>query len=368
MSTDPFAPRHAPASTALRERVVDALAEGRLRADVATAADRFAARRSSVLAELDDPDGLRHAARHVRQQVLARLPELLERFADAATRRGAQIYWASTAVEARDYVARIVQAHDAQQVVKSTSAVTAEIELDAALRARGIDVVEADEPVGFARDRLREAYLTADVGITGADMAVAETGSIVLVTDQGNGRLVTSLPRAHVVVLGMERLVANWHQADLLLGLLARSASGQRPSSYTTVVSGPRGRDELNGPDELHIVVVDDGAGVLGHASTFCAACLDACPVEIPLQAMVSSLHRDAADATRRDERTAWRLWAGAWSDARRYDATMRTASWSRLATGLAGRLPVASSWAGDRTLPKPATERFRDRWRKGLV
>ncbi len=100
---------------------------------------------------------------------------------------------------------------------------------------------EPSELVSFARQRLREVFLAADVGITGANIAVAETGSIVLVTNEGNGRLVTALPRVHVVVLGMERLAADWHQADLLLALLARSATGQRLSSYTNVGDGTSG-------------------------------------------------------------------------------------------------------------------------------
>jgi L-lactate dehydrogenase complex protein LldF len=471
----PFEPleRHPLANTTLRERTVTALSDDRLRSNVTRAVDRFATHRSSALAELDDPDGLRRAARGVRQQVLARLPELLEGFADAAMARGAHVYWASTAVEARDYVARVVQAHDAQRVIKSKSMVTEEIELNGALEARGTEVVETDlgewiiqladerpshiiapalhrdryqvqelfkeraaaddtlgsepdELVRFAREQLREAFLTAEVGITGANLAVAETGSIVLVTNEGNGRLVTSLPRAHVVVLGMERLVASWDQADLMLALLARSATGQRLSSYTTIVSGPRGVDELDGPDELHIIVLDNGrsgllagehhemlgcircgaclnacpvyrqvgghaygwvypgpmgavltplladgydaAPELANASTLCGACMDACPVEIPLQDMLLSLRRDRAEHAGRGERTAWRLWATAWSDSWRYSATTRAATWGRLATGLAGRLPVASSWAAGRTVPKPASERFRDRWRKGLV
>ncbi|HEY3142188.1 MAG TPA: LutB/LldF family L-lactate oxidation iron-sulfur protein [Acidimicrobiales bacterium] len=465
--------RHQIVDTSLRSRMASALTDDRLRTNVARAVDRFTEHRSEALAELDDSDGLRHAARAVRQEVLADLPNLLERFADAATARGANLYWASTAVEARDYVARVVRSHDAERVVKSKSMVTEEIELTAALEARGTEVVETDlgewivqlagetpshiiapalhrdryqvqelfkeragassslgnepdELVRFARERLRDVFLNAQVGITGANLAVADTGSIVLVTNEGNGRLVTSLPPVHVVVLGMERLAANWHQADLLLALLARSATGQRLSSYTTILNGPRGLGETDGPRELHIVVLDNGrsrllasehhemlgcircgaclnvcpvyrqvgghaygwvypgpmgsvltpllgdaypnAGELANASTLCGACMDACPVEIPLQDMLLAQRRHNTVDAGRGERTAWRLWAAAWSDSWRYNATTRAATWSRLATGLAGRLPVASAWASGRDIPKPASERFRDRWRKGLV
>jgi L-lactate dehydrogenase complex protein LldF len=274
---------------------------------------------------------------------------------------------------------------------------------------------------------LREQFLGADMGITGANLAVAETGSIVLVTNEGNGRLVTSLPPVHVVVLGMERLTATWDQADLMLALLARSATGQRLSSYTTVVTGPRAAHELDGPEELHIVVLDNGrsrilagdqhemlscircgaclnvcpvyrqtgghaygwvypgpmgsvltpllaadmhpeAAELADASTLCGACMDACPVEIPLQDLLLSLRREKAQRAGRGERTAWRLWATAWSDSRRYSATTRAATWGRWVTRLAGRLPVASSWTAGRELPPVAPERFRDRWWKGQV
>ena len=133
---------------------------------------------------------------------------------------------------------------------------------------------------------LRARFLDADVGITGANFAVAETGSIVLVTNEGNGRLATSLPRVHVVVLGMERLVADWAQLDLMVNLLARSASGQPLSSYTSITTGPRRSGEADGPDELHVVILDNGRSDL-LAGEFhemlgcirCGACLNVCPV-----------------------------------------------------------------------------------------
>ena len=460
--------------TTLRERFAEAVGDERLRGNVARAVDRFASHRAAGLAELADADDLRHAARGVRNDILEDLPGVLEQFADQALARGAQVCWASTAAEARDYIVRLVSRLGARRIVKSKSMATEEIDLNSALTASGAEVVETDlgewivqladevpshiiapalhkdrqqihdlfveraqasrslgtepdELVRFARTQLREQFLGADVGITGANLAVAETGSIVLVTNEGNGRLVTSLPKVHVVVLGMERLTATWDQADLMLALLARSATGQRLSSYTTVVTGPRAPHELDGPDELHIVVLDNGrsrllagdmhemlscircgaclnvcpvyrqtgghaygwvypgpmgsvltpllaadlhpeAAELADASTLCGACMDACPVEIPIQDMLLSLRRSKASAAGRGERAAWRLWATAWSDARRYTATTRVATWGRWVTRLAGRLPVASSWTLGRELPPVAPERFRDRWWKGQV
>ena len=456
----------------LRERTAAAVTDERLRGNVARAVDRFTEHRISGLAELVDADGLRHAARGVRNQVLEDLPDLLERFADTAMARGAHVCWASTGSEARTYVTDLVRRHRARRVVKSKSMATEEIDLNSALEACGAEVVETDlgewivqladeapshiiapalhrdrqqihdlfveraqarrslgtrpdELVAFAREKLRGAFLQADVGITGANLAVADTGSIVLVTNEGNGRLVTALPRTHVVVLGMERLAADWHQADLLLALLARSATGQRLSSYTNVVTGPRGGDELDGPDELHVVILDNGrsellggefhemldcircgaclnvcpvyrqtgghaygwvypgpmgavltpllaadqpeAAELANASTLCGACMDACPVQIPLQDLLLSLRRRKAEGAGHGERAAWKAWATAWSDPRRYDATTRAATWGRWAADLAGRLPVGRAWAAGRTVPRPAGERFRDRWRAGL-
>jgi L-lactate dehydrogenase complex protein LldF len=462
------------AGSTLRERTAAAVTDERLRGNVARAVDRFTEHRITGLAELVDADDLRHAARGVRNQVLEDLPDLLERFADTAMARGAHVCWASTGSEARSYVTDLVRRHSARRVVKSKSMATEEIDLNSALEGCGAEVVETDlgewivqladeapshiiapalhrdrqqihdlfveraharsslgtrpdELVGFARERLRTAFLQADVGITGANLAVAETGSIVLVTNEGNGRLVTALPRVHVVLLGMERLTADWQQADLLLSLLARSATGQRLSSYTSVVTGPRGHDEVDGPDELHIVVLDNGrsamlagehhemlacircgaclnvcpvyrqtgghaygwvypgpmgsvltpllagehpeAAELANASTLCGACMDACPVEIPLQDLLLAQRRqNAAVLSTRAERTAWRLWAAAWSDARRYGLSTRAAGWGRWATRLAGHLPVVSAWTAGRELPRPAEERFRDRWWKGLV
>ncbi|HET6952307.1 MAG TPA: LutB/LldF family L-lactate oxidation iron-sulfur protein [Acidimicrobiales bacterium] len=458
--------------TTLRQRTAAAVADERLGANVARAVDRFAGHRLTGLAELEDADGLRRAARAAKQQVLADLPNLLERFANRVLALGGNVCWAPTAEDARRYIVGVVEAAGATRVAKSKSMATEEIELNLALEAVGAQVVETDlgewiiqlagetpshiiapalhkdrhqirelfidtvaapptlgtepaELVRFARQRLREVFLAAEVGITGANIAVADTGSIVLVTNEGNGRLVTALPRVHVAVLGMERLAADWHQADLLLALLARSATGQRLSSYTSVVTGPRGSGEIDGPDELHVVILDNGRSDLlageyhemlgcircgaclnvcpvyrqtgGHAygwvypgpmgavltpllageapeaaevagaSTLCGACMDACPVQIPLQDLLLSLRRAKAETAGRAERAAWRAWATAWSDARRYGATTRAATWGRWAADLAGHLPVGRDWATGRTVPRPAAERFRDRWRRSL-
>ncbi|HEX5366691.1 MAG TPA: LutB/LldF family L-lactate oxidation iron-sulfur protein [Acidimicrobiales bacterium] len=462
--------RQPPAAT-LRQRTATAVADDRLRANVAAAVDRFATHRQERLAELDGPDDLRRAARAVKQQVVADLPDLLERFADRVLAAGGHVCWAATAGDARRYVVDVVDRAGAARVAKSKSMVSEEIDLNPALEAAGVEVVETDlgewivqlaheapshiiapalhrdrhqikdlfvdavaapatldtapaALVAFARRRLRDVFLTADVGITGVNLAVADTGSLVLVTNEGNGRLVTALPRVHVALLGMERLAADWHQAELLLALLARSATGQRLSSYTNVVTGPRGAGEVDGPEELHVVIVDNGRSDLlggeyhemldcircgaclnvcpvyrqtgGHAygwvypgpmgavltpllaadrpgaaevagaSTLCGACMDACPVQIPLQDMLLALRRADAERSPGGERALWRAWSTAWSDRWGYEATTRAATWAGWAAGLAGHLPVGRSWAAGRAVPRPAPRRFRDRWRAG--
>jgi L-lactate dehydrogenase complex protein LldF len=463
--------RHGLGTATLRQRTATAVADPVLRRNVARAVDRFVAHRAVGIGELDDVEGLRSAARAVKLDVLDRLPELLEQFAERVEAAGGHVHWAPTAADATETVAGICRRHGARTVVKSKSMATEEIGLDDVLEAEGFDVVETDlgewiiqlaqetpshiiipavhrdrhaiadvfrevagrtdrgtEPEdlnAFARERLRSAFLAADVGVTGVNFGVAQSGSIVLVTNEGNGRMTSTLPPVHVAVMGVERLVADWSQLDLLLNLLTRSSTGQRLTSYTNIVTGPRRTGEVDGPDELHVVLLDNGRSDLlgtelhemltclrcgaclnvcpvyrqvgGHAygwvysgpmgavltpllaahrpgaaevssaSTLCGACMDACPVQIPLQDLLLSLRRRRAEDAGRAEQVRWRAWATAWSSADRYDAATRVALGAARhlpLDRLAGLLPGARAWAGaGRTLPRPAVHRFRDRW-----
>ncbi len=463
-------------STDLRERTATAVADPVLRANVASATDRFRAKRAGALDRIHDPDELRRAARGVRAGILADWARTLETLADRVVANGGHVCWAPTAEDANRYVADVARRIGARTAVKSKSMVTEESGLNEALAAAGCETVETDlgewiiqlagehpshiiapavhknrhqvadtfehragmtervtEPtdlVRFARGRLRERFLAADLGITGANFGVAETGSVVLVTNEGNARMVTSLPRVHVAVMGAERVTRTWDEADLLLGLLAKSASGQALSSYTTIVSGPRGDGEIDGPDEFHLVILDNGRsdiagtefaemlncircgaclnvcpvyrqtgghaygwvysgpmgavltpllaaepGVEGHdhhaaelanASSLCGACMEACPVEIPLQDLLLGLRRRRAGHAGPAERALWRTWAAAWSRPGPYAATATAATRSRRLAPLLRRLPGASRWGDGRTMPAPARRTFRERWEAG--
>ncbi|QXC62883.1 LUD domain-containing protein [Aquihabitans sp. G128] len=452
--------------SSLRDRMAAAVADPDVPGRIQVAVERFGTHRTEGLAELADPDGLRHRARALKASILADLPALVDRLEAQLQAQGATVHRASDDVEASAIVARIAAG---KRVVKSKSMATEEIGLNEALEAAGATVVETDlgewiiqladqtpshiiapavhhdrhsilevfervagahgvaaEPTAlnaFARTRLRQEFLAAEVGISGVNFAAVDTGSLVLVTNEGNGRLTTSLPPVHVAVLGMERLVRSWAELDLFLTLLTRSATGQRLTSYTNAITGPRRAGEPDGPQELHVVVVDNGRSALlgteqeemlgclrcgaclnvcpvyrqtgGHAygwvypgpmgavltallahgepgaaelpgaSTLCGACMDACPVEIPLQDLLLALRRDrAADGAERSERAAWRAWSEAWAHPASYRASTRvaTAVGSRLGDR-SRHLPGASRWTEGREAPVPAARSFRSAW-----
>jgi L-lactate dehydrogenase complex protein LldF len=457
------------AGTTLRGRTAAAVDDAVLRGRVAKAVDRFGGGRLRALAEIEGSEELRTTARAIRSEIVADLPALLERLADRVLALGGHVCWAADAAEANAYVAALAARTGARTIVKSKSMATEEIGLNDVLGRAGHEVVETDlgewivqlaeetpshiiapalhhdrhsvldvferaaDAVGvdavpealnaFARARLRDKFLSADIGVTGVNFAVAETGSVVLVTNEGNGRMVTSLPRVHVAVMGMERLVATWDQLDLLLQLLVRSATGQRLSSYTSIVTGPRRAGEPDGPDEFHLVILDNGRSALlgtefqemldcircgaclnvcpvyrqvgGHAygwvysgpmgavltpllagghpeaaevanaSTLCGACMDACPVQIPLQDLLLALRRRRATGAPPAERAGWAAWATAWGSATTYEASTRAAAWGRGLGRHARLVPLVARIARGRDLPMPAAESFRDRWRR---
>lgn len=282
-------------------------------------------------AELPDWEAWKEAVAELRSHTLAHLDAYLEEFVDNLERRGGQAYFAADAAEACDYVVSLASAKGASLIVKSKSMLSEEIRLNAALEAAGVQAIETDlgefiiqlaherpfhilgpashktleqicalfheltpehlppEPqalAAFARRYLREKFLSAQIGITGCNFAVASEGAIVLVTNEGNGRLCSTLPPTHVVLMGIERLVPDLSGLEPLLTVLPRSANGLRATTYMQIISGPRRSDREDGPRELHVVIVDNGRSrILGSSyrpilrCIRCGACLDNCPV-----------------------------------------------------------------------------------------
>jgi L-lactate dehydrogenase complex protein LldF len=288
--------------------------------------------------------------------------------------------------------------------------------------------VEADpeELTKIARAELRQKFLQADIGITGANFAVAETGTVVLVTNEGNGRMVTSLPRVHVAVMGAEKVVPSMTDLMVFLAILAKSATGQKLSVYTTLVRGPRRAGELEGPEEFHLVLLDSGRiaqlggplrealsclrcgaclnvcpvyrqigghayghtypgpiGILltamlegtqsvkelAHASSLCGACADACPVRIDIPKMLIELRREVDDRKIAPwvERVAFKLLARVLTRPVLYRLAARVGRVLQrpfVRDGAIGRLPLfLGDWTRTRDLPPVAARTFQERW-----
>ena len=307
-----------------------ALADPGLRANLRRATRTIRARRDRVVAEVDDWEALRQSAEAIKDQTLAHLDRHLLSLEASFTERGGTVHWARDAAEASATVARIVAATGARGVVKVKSLTTEEIGLNEALAAHGIDAVESDlaelivqlghdrpshivvpaihknrqeirdlfarvmalpdlsaEPAALAeaaRRYLRERFLDMTVGVSGANFAVADSGSLVVVESEGNGRMCLTLPRTLVSVVGIEKVIPSFEDLEVFLQLLARSATGERMNPYTTVFGGVVPGD---GPSAAHLVLVDNGrsqvlADRLGRTALRCircAACLNVCPV-----------------------------------------------------------------------------------------
>ena len=317
--------------TPFAARATAALEDAHLQEALTIATNKFMALRRESFAGFPEGEALRDRARAVKEATLQRLDAYLEQLADSVERLGGHVHWAATGEEAREIILRLCRERGVRTAVKSKSMATEEIELNAALEAAGVTPVETDlgeyiiqlagekpshiiapaihktkgqvadlfsrelgerfpaDPevlTAAARKELRQKFLQADLGITGANFAVAETGTVVLVTNEGNGRMVTSLPRIHVAVMGIEKVIPSMTDLMLFLAILARSPTGQKLSVYTTLVRGPRHPGELEGPEEFHLILMDSGraaqiAGPLREAlyCLRCGACLNVCPV-----------------------------------------------------------------------------------------
>src|ERR1044072_849348 len=291
-------------SETFKENARAALADVQLRGALKNATSLFGERRKQAAASLPHWEDLRTQARAIKDDVLLHLDGYLEEFVRNAESRGAKIHWARDAAEANSIICGLATERRARVVVKSKSMTTEETHLNTALEAAGMQVVETDlgediiqladeapshiiapaihktrgqiaelftaelgmpptndigQLTSTARTTLRDRFATADLGISGVNFAIAETGTIVIIENEGNIRLTTSLPRVHVEVMGIEKVIPRFADLDVFLKLLPRSGTGQRLTTYQSFITGTKQRQTDEGPEELHIVLLDNG-------------------------------------------------------------------------------------------------------------
>jgi L-lactate dehydrogenase complex protein LldF len=322
-------------SSAFKESTTAALADTGLQRALARAKPHFAHRRQLAVDRLPEFEALRETAKNIKNHAIANLDFYLETYAAAVQAAGGHVHWCATAQDAREAVLKICRAAGARTVTKGKSMVTEEIALNDYLESNGITPVETDlgeyilqirgehpshiiapafhlnredweasfrathtdlpidrvfrerrDILTEARLKLREKFLGADVGITGANFLIAETGTSVIVTNEGNGDLTQTLPRVHVVVTSIEKVVPTIEDTISLLRVLARSATGQEMSVYTTFSTGPARLGDPDGPAEYHVVLLDNGRSAMVGTEfqdmlrcIRCAACMNHCPV-----------------------------------------------------------------------------------------
>jgi L-lactate dehydrogenase complex protein LldF len=313
-----------------KTRVHDALTNRHLKTALERATGRRAGQRTGAMAAVDG-ETLRSQVRQMKEHVMRQLPDYLEQLEARITENGGQVHWAKEANDVNRIVIDIARKANVQKVVKAKSMATEETHLNTALEQGGMKVVETDlgeyiiqlagEPPSHiiapvvhkrlediaelftreldlpptldpqvicaaARTLLRREFLAADMGISGCNFAIAETGTVCIVTNEGNGRMTSSLPRVYVVVMGLEKIVPTMEDAFLQYQALCRSATGQQCSVYLSMTSGPRKPGDVEGPAEFHVILMDNGrldmlAKGYGEALCCirCGACLNVCPV-----------------------------------------------------------------------------------------
>ena len=418
-----------------------------------------------------DADAWRRWAEGVKSHTLTHLDRYLEEAETQLQANGAEVHWAADAAEARRIVEDLANRYFVTSVVKGKSMVTEEIDLNPALEAAAIDVYETDlgeyilqlleeepshilgpaihksleqvqklfaerldtEPDGdpdtlarAARRVLRDAFIRADMGITGGNFLVAETGTVALIENEGNIRLTTSLPRVHVAVIGIEKLLPRMIDLAGFLQLTARAATGQPIGCFVSLIQGPATHPDDDGPEAVHVVLVDNGrTDVLAHehawealrcvrcgaclnacpvyrqtgghaygyvysgpigsvldpgllglhesmplpfASSLCGACEDACPVRIPIPELLLEWRREAQEEgfTPWKERAALKGLAGVATRPGLYRMAGRLGS-KLGGTRAARALPMLREWADERALPKASSRTFRELWREGI-
>ena len=309
-----------------------AIEDAKLQKAIHKATSRAVDERNKAASEIPDWEELRNKARAIKEQTLERLDEHLSLLADSVTQAGGIVHWAKTADDAASYITALAKAKSVKTVVKGKSMTTEEIGINQRLQEIGVEPVETDlgeyiiqladetpfhiiapaihktrqdigqlfsEHLGvdyeenpevltkIARTTLREKFCNAEMGITGVNFAVAETGTIVVIENEGNGRMSTSLPSTYVAVMGIEKVIPRLEDLSVFLSLLPRSGTGQKATGYASFLTGPKRQDENGGPAEFHLVILDNGRSrILQDAEMReslycirCGACLNICPI-----------------------------------------------------------------------------------------
>ncbi|MEQ8701898.1 MAG: LutB/LldF family L-lactate oxidation iron-sulfur protein [Bauldia litoralis] len=462
-------------SNTFKKNAREALADPALQRAMSHVRSGFIDKRARAAAALPEFDDIRDTGRDIKNHTLAHLDLYLEAYEDRVRSAGGEVHYAETAESALETVLGICRKAGAKTVTKGKSMIAEEIGLNEYLEEHGIEPVETDlgeyiiqlrhegpshiiapavhlnkdqveesfraahtdlpvdrdlsEPTSLlneARGILRERFLAADVGITGANFLVAETGTSVIVTNEGNGDLTQILPRVHIVVASIEKIVPTLNDVSQIMRLLARSATGQDLSVYTTFSTGPRRPEDPDGPDEYHVVILDNGrsemlgsefrealrcircgacmnhcpvyqavgghaygwvypgpigavldpqligiekAGNLPNASTFCGRCEEVCPMRIPLPKMMrhwreKEFERHLSPATARYGIGLWAFFA---RRPRLYQwATrwaMRVLANRAIGRGRYASLPLAGGWTKYRDFPAPEGRTFQEQW-----
>ena len=321
-----------PRTKDFKQEASKALADATIQKNMQNLYDGFFKARERAADETPGWEAMQDKAREIKAHTIGHLDYYLDKASKNVEKSGGTVFFATKAEDATRYVLDLAISRGVKTIIKSKSMISEEMGLNEKLEEAGMEPVETDlgeyliqlrdetpyhiiapaihlskdqvsdllhEKLGgpryeraedltrLARDHLRTKFIEADMGITGANFLVADTGSLVLVTNEGNGRMCTSMPRIHVAIMGMEKIVPALEDMGIFLRLLIRSATGQRLSSYVTMVNGPRSDDELDGPEEFHLVIVDNGRSkILADPAMRealycirCGACLNACPV-----------------------------------------------------------------------------------------
>ncbi|WP_318417187.1 LutB/LldF family L-lactate oxidation iron-sulfur protein [Photobacterium leiognathi] len=314
-----------------KDRIHVKMKDESMRAAVANAQERMFKNRAIAAEKLGNWEEWREMGMDIRNHVLENLDYYLQQLSDNVEKNGGHVYFAATAEDATNYIEKIIQQKNAKKVVKSKSMVTEEIGMNHVIQRNNCEVIETDlgeyilqvddcdapshivvpalhknrtqirdvfnkklgyegssdpeEMTRFVREHIRHDFLEAEIGITGCNFAIAESGTVTLVTNEGNARLATSLPKTHIAVMGMERIVPTFEEFDIVASLLCRSAVGLPLTGYVTALTGPREEGNCDGPEEFHLVIVDNGRSkILGSEfrsilrCVRCAACVNTCP------------------------------------------------------------------------------------------